>query len=124
MRPSAVAVDIGGSDTDAPFEFEQVPYPSDHWAPSTREEELPLHYMSEEKARRRVKAPVDVGLGEYQPTEKETYEGYYDDEGKDFYSKPRPAFARVGSGRVPQPHLPPPTSLVRLPRPRCCYHHL
>lgn len=107
---SAVAVDFGTADPDAPFEFEEVPYPPNHWSTSNREEELPLHYMSEEKARRRVK-PVTTP-DDYEYTEKEEYGDYYDDQGKDIYSKARPVSARLGSGRLPQPPLPPPTSLV------------
>ncbi|KAF8902825.1 dolichyl-phosphate-mannose-protein mannosyltransferase [Gymnopilus junonius] len=76
--------------------------------------------MSDEKARRRVKNPPAVpgpvdGAGEYEyvsseEKERDYYE--YDDQGKDVYSKPRPLHtARLGSGRPPQPPLPPPTSL-------------
>jgi len=54
---SSSAFKFGTSDPDAPFEFEDIPYPSQHWSAVSREEELPLHYMSEEKARRRVKVP-------------------------------------------------------------------
>jgi dolichyl-phosphate-mannose-protein mannosyltransferase len=35
-------------------DFEEVPYPPSHWASSRQEEELPLHYINEDKARRRV----------------------------------------------------------------------
>ncbi|TFK36464.1 glycosyltransferase family 39 protein [Crucibulum laeve] len=114
MKPSAVAIDFGAPDIDSPprssFEFEEVPYPpehSNHWASARQEEELPLHYMSEEKARRRVRGP---GPGAYELSEKDHYEDY-DDEGKDVYSKARPTKARVGSGRLPQHPLPPPTSI-------------
>ncbi len=104
----AIAVDFG---TDPEFEFEEVQYPN-HWSSSNREEELPLHYMSEEKARRRVKA--GPATEEYEHIEKEHYAGgqYYDDSGKDVYSKAKPTSARIGSGRLPQPPPPPPTSLV------------
>ncbi|PPQ91354.1 hypothetical protein CVT25_004121 [Psilocybe cyanescens] len=113
MKPGAVAVDFGTNDPDPAFDFEQVPYPNNHWTSINREEDLPLHYMSEEKARRRVvKGPLGAASGgEYEYTEKERYVDYYDDESKDVYNKPRPSSARLGSGRLPQPPLPPPTSL-------------
>ncbi|KAF8902816.1 hypothetical protein CPB84DRAFT_836063 [Gymnopilus junonius] len=84
MKPSAVAVDFGTSDPD---DFEQIPYPhsssnitnptpitANTWTSIDRDEELPLHYMSEEKARRRVKNPPAVlgpvdGAGEYEHKE-------------------------------------------------------
>ncbi|KAF8147568.1 dolichyl-phosphate-mannose-protein mannosyltransferase [Crassisporium funariophilum] len=68
--------------------------------------------MSEDKARRRVKPSTGAGLGEYEHVEKEHYGDYYDDEGKDVYNKVRPNKSRVGSGRLPQPPLPPPTSVT------------
>ncbi len=85
----AIAVDFG---TDPEFEFEEVQYPN-HWSSSNREEELPLHYMSEEKARRRVKA--GPATEEYEHIEKEHYAGgqYYDDSGKDVYSKAKADFS-------------------------------
>ena len=108
---SSSAFNFGTSDPDAPFEFEDIPYPSHHWSAVNREEELPLHYMSEEKARRRVKAPAGPMLD---PQGKEPYGEYYDDEGKDVYNKMRPKNSRLSSGRLPQPPLPPPTSVVNL----------
>ncbi|KAF9053374.1 dolichyl-phosphate-mannose-protein mannosyltransferase [Panaeolus papilionaceus] len=64
--------------------------------------------MSEEKARRRVK-PSGLA-GDFDSShEKEVY--YDDDQGKDVYSKMRPVSSRLGSGRLPPQHLPPPTSL-------------
>lgn len=126
MKPPAVAVDFGAGDPDTPFGFEEVPpYPSHNSSPQSqqywsqhqhqhqysREEELPLHYssMSEEKARRRVK-PSGLA-GDFDSShEKEVY--YDDDQGKDVYSKMRPVSSRLGSGRLPPQHLPPPTSLV------------
>ncbi|KAH9484580.1 Dolichyl-phosphate-mannose--protein mannosyltransferase 2 [Psilocybe cubensis] len=113
MKPGAVAVDFGTNDPDPAFDFEQVPYPnSNNWTSIDREEDLPLHYMSEEKARRRVvKGPGAPSGGEYEYNEKERYVDYYEDESKDIYNKPRASSARIGSGRLPQPPLPPPTSL-------------
>lgn len=107
MKPAAIAVDIG--DTDSPTQYEPIPYPSAnyHWS----EQQLPLHYMSEETARRRIKISGGAALGS--PLPKESYE-HYDDESKDVYSKFRPPSARIASGRLPQPHQPPPTSIVSL----------
>lgn len=106
MKPAQVAIDFG-NDSDTPprssSEFEEVPYPSNSWpAP----EELPLHYMSEEKARRRpVKGahddgPISVNIA------------HYDDDGKDVYNKLRAVKARMGSGRPPPPLAPPATNIV------------
>lgn len=115
MRPSEVAVDFGAPDSDNPSrsssEFEEIQYPSNHWATSRTEGELPLHYMSEDKARRRVVRSGE-GAGIYDAPEKLPYQGY-DDEGKDVYNKPRPIHNRIGSGRLPQPPAPPATSIVR-----------
>lgn len=106
MKPSAIAVDIG-SDPDFPSEYELIPYPTTnhHWP--EQHQQLPLHYMSEETARRRVKVAGGPTLGS--PLPKKSYD---DDGSKDAYLKPRPPSARVTSGRLPQPHLPPPTSVV------------
>lgn len=137
MKPAAIALDFGTTDPDPTFtEYEHDSYADSytttttthhHWPSRDRDEEqLPLYTnaMTEEKARRRVKGPAHspgVGAEEYDRghvLEKETYGEYYDDEGKDVYNKIRPAAARLGSGRPPQPLLPPPTSLVRtLPLP-------
>jgi dolichyl-phosphate-mannose-protein mannosyltransferase len=118
MKPSAaVAVDFATTDPDAPFDFEHVPYPSNHqhWSLPNREQELPLHYMSEEKARRRVvrayAGPAGMG-GEHDVHATEHYGDYYDDQGKDVYNKVRSGNVRLGSGRPPHRPLPPPTSLV------------
>ena len=102
---SSSAFNLGTN--DAPFEFEHNPYTR----PSVnREEGLPLHYMSEDITRRRVKATT---VSTYDQQEKEHHYGeYYDDEGKDVYSKLRPKSSRLSSGRLPQPPLPPPTSVV------------
>ncbi|KAF8800036.1 dolichyl-phosphate-mannose-protein mannosyltransferase [Phlegmacium glaucopus] len=59
-----------------------------------------------------VKASTGSVLGEYDQQEKERYGDYYDDEGKDVYNKMRPKSARLGSGRLPQLPLPPPTSVT------------
>ncbi|KAF9532737.1 glycosyltransferase family 39 protein [Crepidotus variabilis] len=111
MRPSAVAVDIGSSEPDLPPEYHD-PVPSSltntRWEQS---HQLPLHYMAEDTARRRVKAPMSAGLGYEPDTPKEHYGEYYNDEGKDVYNKLRPQVARIGSGRMPQVHQPPPTSI-------------
>jgi hypothetical protein len=104
---SAFNINLGTSDPDAPFEFEHNPYPR---SSANREEGLPLHYMSEDKTRRRVKA---MTVSMYDQQEKEhNYGEYYDDEGKDVYSKLRPKSSRLSSGRLPQLPLPPPTSVV------------
>lgn len=114
MSPSA-AFNFGTSDPDPSFELKHIPYSSQHWPSINRDEELPLHYMSEEKARRRVKVASGSMLGEYDQQEKERYSEYYDDEGKDVYSKIRPKGSHLGSGRLPRPPLPPPTSVVCCP---------
>ena len=107
---SSSAFNLGTSDPDAPFEFEHNPYPNQHWSSVNQDEGLPLHYMSEDKTRRRVKAST---VSVYDQQEKEPYYAdYYDDEGKDVYSKLRPKSSRLTSGRLPQPPLPPPTSVV------------
>lgn len=113
MRPSAIAVDFSGSTTPSPertsSDFEEISYPPSHHHHD--EELLPLHYMNEEKARRRVvKGPSSP---ETYPVEKD-FGGQEDDDddGKDVYSKMRASKNRVGSGRAIQPPLPPPTSIV------------
>ena len=108
MKPSAVAVDIE-SDPELLAEYNPISYPNTnlHW--SDQHQQLPLHYMSEDTARRRVKVSAHDLYGVQVP--KESY-GEYDDEGKDVYNKARHTSARIGSGRLPQPPLPPPTSVV------------
>lgn len=119
VRPTEVAIDIGSS-PDSPTrissDFEEIPYPPNHRATRIPQDDLPLHYMTEDTARRRV--PRGPGVDE-----KDAFygrpEAYYDDgEGKDVYSKLRPK-ARVGSGRLHRPPPPPPTSVVR-PFSDCC----
>jgi hypothetical protein len=111
---SSSAFNLGTNDPDVPFEFEHNPYPNHR----NREEGLPLHYMSEDKTRRRVKAST---VSVYDQQDKEPYYGdYYDDEGKDVYNKLRPKSSRLSSGRLPQPPLPPPTSVVSSITCCCC----
>jgi dolichyl-phosphate-mannose-protein mannosyltransferase len=107
MKPAAIAVDIG-SDTEFPAQYEPIPYTTANYHWTEQHQQLPLHYMSEETARRRVKASGGADLGS--PLQKEGY----DDESKEAYHKHGPPSARVASGRLPQPHLPPPTSIVSL----------
>ncbi|KAG9226494.1 hypothetical protein CCMSSC00406_0005839 [Pleurotus cornucopiae] len=106
MRPSAFSVDFGSQqDPTIPSSFDDH-----HWKTHRQDDELPLHYMTEEKARRRVpKGPSAVDS--YAPQEKAN--GHYDDdEGKDVYHKQKSlANQRVGSGRLRQPPPPPPTSM-------------
>jgi dolichyl-phosphate-mannose-protein mannosyltransferase len=118
MKPSAVAVDFGTPDldynlprSDSSFGFEDVSYPpTHHWSVAPEEQQLPLYSMSEGEARRRVRTGATGGsAGSFDPYEKERYD---DDEGKD---KSRAAQRRISSGRVPQHHLPPPTSIVSRP---------
>ncbi|KAK2466632.1 hypothetical protein APHAL10511_000890 [Amanita phalloides] len=125
MKPLTVAVDIDDDDEHA-SDFEHVSYPPNHAQAHHRRTDdsyqLPLHYhMSAASttanedfaARRRLKAPLH-DAGYVHVGEKETLEDplYYDDEGKDVYSKlHRPRTGRLGSGRLPQRPPPPPTSL-------------
>lgn len=118
-RPPAVAIDFGSPESDiqstSSLEFEHVGYPDQyHHQHHRAEETLPLHYMSEEKARRRVR-PGGAGGGlDADFNEKEQFEYQeYDDAGKDVYNKPRPYNgARISSGRLPAQPFPPPTSIV------------
>lgn len=126
MKPSQVAIDFGTpqappSRASSSDDFEKISYPSDNsdWNPppivssyNKPEEELPLHYMNEDKARRRVVGRG--GGGEYAGAGPIDNGGddYYDDEGKDVYSKIRPDRGRVGSGRLRRAPPPPPTSIV------------
>jgi len=122
MKPSAVAVDFGAPDpdynlprSDSSFGFEDVSYPTTHhWSAAQEEQQLPLYSMSEGEARRRVRTgATGGGAGGFDPYEKERYDD--DDEGKDVYNKPRAAQRQISSGRIPQHHLPPPTSIVSRP---------
>lgn len=115
MKPSAVAVDIGSSEPDLPPEYhDHLPSSyttTNRWAEPSHQ--LPLHYMAEDTARRRVRAPMSAGMSYEPDTPKEHYGDMYNDEGKDVYNKVRTPVARIGSGRMPQVHQPPPTSIVR-----------
>lgn len=101
-------------------EFEEIHYPhhtsttaahTSSWPAASREkEELPLHYMNEETARRRVRV-TPGGNGVYD-THAEVQDEY-DDEGKDVYAKMRTAKVPVSSGRPRRPPPPPPTTIVR-----------
>ena len=121
-------------------DFEDVSYPpsylsthaaqrdqprSHHHTDDTHQ--LPLHhtYMSAASttanediaARRRLKPPSQVSGYTYVGEKEESLDDplYYDDEGKDVYSKlQRPRVGRMGSGRLPQRPPPPPTSMVRI----------
>lgn len=129
MRPSGpVALDLGPPFEDgarSSSDFEEIPHPTHHWTqhppahPAPREEELPLHYMSEEKARRRVvRGPGvhDERAGGFTATSEKAGLDYdaYDDEGKDVYSKMKAAKGPISSGRPRRPPPPPPTTLVRV----------
>ncbi|KZT43999.1 glycosyltransferase family 39 protein [Sistotremastrum suecicum HHB10207 ss-3] len=89
-NPGEVALEID-SPTESPrasSEFEEVSYPT--WSQPRAEEELPLHYMGEDKARRRVKgaqaAPESTVMFDADsPAEYD--QG--DDGGKDVYAKLR-----------------------------------
>ncbi len=117
-----VHLNFGSTPPDSPrtsSDFEEIQYPhtlststnSSSWsAPPRREEELPLHYMNEEKARRRVpRAPGSNGM----------YAGHvegpdeYDNEGKDVYAKMRASKMPPSSGRPRRPPPPPATTIVR-----------
>jgi hypothetical protein len=121
MRPPAITVDFGSldSDTRSSSEFEEISYPpSYNWSPSHLEDELPLHYMTEEKARRRVVRGPGTASSFGSPNDGFGREDYVDDEGKE-YHKPRYVQHRLGSGRLPQPLTPPPTTIVRLSNLNC-----
>lgn len=143
MKPPAVVVDFSADDDERASrassfsDFEDVSYPpsysSAHPAQTPRSHhlhydthQLPLHhtYMTTASttanddiaARRRVKPSQDPGYT-YVGEKGESLDDplYYDDEGKDVYSKlHRPRVGRLGSGRLPQRPPPPPTSLVRI----------
>ncbi|KAI0950000.1 hypothetical protein AcV7_008603 [Taiwanofungus camphoratus] len=118
MKPSQITLNIGTPPEGSPrtsSDFEEIQYPTtdSSWTlPSRREEELPLHYMNEETARRRV-TRVPGGNGSYgvQAEDSNTGYGVYDDEGKEVYSKMRDLRSPPGSGRPRRPPPPPPTTV-------------
>ncbi|EPS95451.1 hypothetical protein FOMPIDRAFT_71065 [Fomitopsis schrenkii] len=119
MRPSQVVIHVGTPPEQSPrssSDFEEISYPiqqSPSWARSAREEELPLHYMSEETARRRVlRGPSGNGT-QPEPSKAVSEKEYeiYDDEGKDVYAKMKDMRSPLGSGRLRRPPPPPPTTV-------------
>jgi len=117
MKPPQIAITVDSPPVTPPrvsSDFEEIDYPtitSNNWQQSRREEELPLHYMTEDTARRRVvRGPVPEQAGGFGRREKSWGSN---DEGKDVYSKiGQPKF---GSGRpVRRAPPPPPTTFV------CC----
>jgi dolichyl-phosphate-mannose-protein mannosyltransferase len=112
VRQDDIAIDIGPSSARSSSDFEEVPYPPSHWAAAPNytnpEEDLQLHYMSDEKARRR--APRAYGRSEKRPSANvKNYDD--DDDGKNVYAKFSP---RVSSGRAARMPPPPPMTLVRI----------
>ena len=121
-KPSEIALELGsppGSPSRISEEFEQVPYPinttsvdtTSYWGPPRNvvEEELPLHYMNEDKARRRVRP----GAGSSQEGGGRHFDADYNDDGKELYhDKLRPAnIPRIGRSIR---RAPPPTNLVSI----------
>jgi dolichyl-phosphate-mannose-protein mannosyltransferase len=107
MKPSAITVDFGDSNIESPptSDFEEVQYPpahSDRASANSNQHELPLHYMSEETARRRIpaskttSAPAQPNLG--------TSHDILDDS-KEKY--------RAHNPRLRYAPPPPPTTIVR-----------
>ncbi len=137
-RPSEIALNFGtppgGNSPRTSSDFEEISYPSLSTSPniqhnhitntwSTRQEELPLHHMNEDTARRRFAGrppPLNgTSVGEEEEYS-EKYEGYgrpaapaYDDGGKDVYNKIHAAKSPLGSGKLRRPPPPPPTTIVR-----------
>lgn len=108
MRPSEVVLSPR-TPLDSPrtsSDFEEVHYPGNNWSSSRAPEELPLHYMNEDKARRRVTHP-SAPLGQAV----ENME--LDTEGKDVYTKMKQSHGGIGGGRPRRAPPPPPTSIVR-----------
>lgn len=117
-KPTEIALELGtppGSRRTSE-EFEQVSYPANStfndtlWGPSHRhviEEELPLHYMNDERARRRVKG----GAGSSREDGEQQYEAEYDEKAS-FHDKARVvSIPRIARNMRRNP--PPPTNLVR-----------
>lgn len=129
MKPPQVTVNFGtppeSSTPRTSSEFEEVHYsPSDpqNWTTiSRREEELPLHYMSEDKARRRVlRGPASNGTYASLGEDPDVVFDEFDDGGKEVYTKMRAtAKSNMSSGRMRRPPPPPPTTIVR-----CLFSHL
>jgi dolichyl-phosphate-mannose-protein mannosyltransferase len=118
-KPSEVVLELGtpppGSPSRTSEEFEQVPYPANttstetHWGPSRNvaEEELPLHYMDGDRARRRVRPSTGVSHDDGG----RRYDAEYDDDKELYHDKLRPVnIPRIG--RSTQRSIPP-TNLVR-----------
>lgn len=122
MRPSQVVIHVGTPPEQSPrtsSDFEEISYPvhqSPSWARSAREEELPLHYMNEETARRRVFRGSSGNGPLPEPSQAVSEKEYeiYDDEGKDVYAKMKDMRSPLGSGRLRRPPPPPPTTVVRV----------
>ncbi|KZT23996.1 glycosyltransferase family 39 protein [Neolentinus lepideus HHB14362 ss-1] len=107
-RPSQVAIPVGDlREEDSLSDFEEVPYPThttNSW--TVNQEELPLHYMTEEKARRRVpKAPAGNGLHDDKAEA-------FDDGGRDAYNKIGSVKGNMGGGRLRRPPPPPPATFT------------
>jgi dolichyl-phosphate-mannose-protein mannosyltransferase len=125
MRPSQVQIDFGsppGTPIRTSSEFEEIPYPATHPSYSKTSqnykhvESLPLHHMNEDTSTRRRVARGPGSSGGFMSGDEQESEMHYDDDGKDVYSKLKPAMSRVSSGRVHRHPPPPPTSIVRTPR--------
>lgn len=114
MRPSDTSIEFGypppdnQSHSPADSDFEEVPYPSSSSYPhQDQTSELPLHYMSEDTARRRVTRGPGLSEKDVDPLL-----NVEDDDGKDVYNKSKPARSRIASGRPPPKHQTPPTSMT------------
>ena len=120
--PDSISLDFGTPEVSprTSSDFEEINYPQaatagqhaySGWsAPQRREEELPLHYMNEETARRRVhssRGPASSGFYDEKQDQ-------YDDDGKDVYAKIRASKIPLSSGRPRRPPAPPATSIVRM----------
>ncbi|KAG1863599.1 glycosyltransferase family 39 protein [Suillus subalutaceus] len=122
MRPPQVQIDFGtppGTPLRTSSEFEEIPYPVTHPSYSKtspnykHEESLPLHHMNEDTSTRRRVARGPGSSGGFMSGDEHESEMHFDDDddGKDVYSKLRPARSRVSSGRIHRPPPPPPTSI-------------
>lgn len=115
-RSDSISLNLGTPE-DSPrtsSDFEEIHYPHSHTTTSRaagwpeEKEELPLHFMSEETARRRVtRTPGGNGVYDTHPDAPIDY----DDEGKDVYSKMKASKMPVSSGRPRRPPPPPPTTV-------------